>query len=76
VIEWLTGLAPAGVIEFVPKDDPTIQRMLALRKDVFDTYDRTSFVNALNSHARTVRSEVVSSTGRELFWYERHAPHQ
>ncbi len=75
VIEWLTGLAPAGVIEFVPKDDPTIQRMLALRKDVFDTYDRTSFVNALNSRARTVRSAVVSSTGRELFWYERPRSH-
>jgi ribosomal protein L11 methylase PrmA len=71
VVAWLIELAPAGVIEFVPKDDPTVQRMLALRKDIFDTYDRTAFVNALSARGRIVRNSVVSATGRELFWYER-----
>ncbi len=70
LIAWLTGLAPCGVIEFVEKDDPTIQRMLALRDDIFDGYSRESFTSLLSRHARIVRQETISSSGRVLFWYE------
>ena len=35
VVAWLCGLAPRGVIEFVRKDDPTVQQMLSLREDIF-----------------------------------------
>ena len=38
VVSWLTSLAPTGVIEFVEKSDPTIQRMLALREDILHGY--------------------------------------
>ena len=34
VVGWLTKWAPAGVIEFVEKSDPTVQKMLALREDI------------------------------------------
>jgi ribosomal protein L11 methylase PrmA len=72
LLPWLTGLAPAGVIEFVPKSDPTVQRMLALREDIFTEYDQETFRNCLAENARIVRDEVVSQHGRRLFWYDRH----
>jgi SAM-dependent methyltransferase len=72
LLPWLTGLAPAGVIEFVPKSDPTVQRMLALREDIFPEYDQETFRNCLAEQARIVRDEAVSHHGRRLFWYERH----
>jgi ribosomal protein L11 methylase PrmA len=72
LLPWLTGLAPAGVIEFVPKSDPTVQRMLALREDIFTEYDQETFRNCLAENARLVRDEVVSQHGRRLFWYDRH----
>jgi ribosomal protein L11 methylase PrmA len=72
LLPWLTGLAPAGVIEFVPKSDPTVQRMLALREDIFTEYDQETFRNCLARNARIVRDEVVSQHGRRLFWYDRH----
>ncbi len=69
LIAWLTSLAPRGVIEFVPKEDPTVQRMLALRDDVFPGYDVSSFATLLAERATIVRRDVVSAAGRELFWY-------
>lgn len=71
VLCWLTGLAPRGVIEFVPKADPMIGRMLALREDIFDAYDERAFAAALGREAPIVRSERVSEAGRTLYWYDR-----
>ena len=71
VVEWLTGLAPRGIIEFVHKSDPTVQRMLALREDIFAHYSEEAFVAALGRNARTVKVETVTAAGRRLFWYDR-----
>jgi len=71
VVRWLVGLAPRGVVEFVPKSDPTVQRMLALREDIFDRYGESEFRDVLSRHARVHREAAVSATGRQLFWYER-----
>jgi ribosomal protein L11 methylase PrmA len=71
VLAWLTSLAPCGVVEFVRKDDPTVQQMLGHREDVFDTYDEATFVSELRRHARIERAETVSASGRRLFVYDR-----
>jgi len=39
VVKWLVGLAPRGVIEFVPKSDPMVQQLFAFREDIFSDYD-------------------------------------
>ncbi len=70
-VAWLVGLAPRGVIEFVPKDDPTVARMLALREDIFQGYTEREFVDCLSRQARIVSSATVSQHGRRLFCYER-----
>ncbi len=71
VVGWLTKLAPVGIIEFVEKCDPTVQQMLALREDIFDDYGQEQFVSALGNCARIVKTETVSASGRQLFWYDR-----
>ncbi len=70
-VNWLVGLAPHGIIEFVPKSDPMVQTLLALREDVFADYSEETFTNTLQSNARIIRSETISATGRKLFWYDR-----
>lgn len=75
VVGWIVGLAPRGLIEFVRKDDPMVQRMLALRDDIFPDYTVENFAEALARQARIVRREEVSRSKREMFWFERpHAP--
>ena len=71
VIDWIIDMAPQGVIEFVPKSDPMVQRLLNLREDIFANYDEDSFRSIMATRARIIKSSVVSSGGRTLFWYER-----
>lgn len=70
-VRWLVGLAPSGVIEFVPKSDPMVQALLALREDIFADYSEDTFSAALQSVARITLSETISATGRKLFRYDR-----
>jgi ribosomal protein L11 methylase PrmA len=70
VAAWLTSLAPRGVVEFVPKADPTVQLMLSSREDVFDDYSEQAFTAALGGRARVRRAETISASGRRLFEYE------
>lgn len=71
VVEWITAMAPAGVIEFVPKADPTVVKMLALREDIFPNYTEEAFSAALAQHATITGKSQVTDTGRTLFSYAR-----
>ena len=73
VTKWMVSHAPRGLIEFVPKSDPTVQKMLSFREDVFPDYDQESFANCLRNQA-SIRDVIgVSSSGRKIFEYERNA---
>jgi len=71
VVDLLVATAPRGLVEFVPKDDPTSRRMLALKGDIFAGYTAEAFERHLAARARIVRSERVSATGRTLYVFER-----
>ena len=71
IVDWLVSLAPQGIIEFVQKSDPMVQELLRLREDIFDDYSEDSFTRALEEKAVIVRSETVSESGRQLFWFSR-----
>jgi ribosomal protein L11 methylase PrmA len=71
VVAWLIDLAPNGIIEFVPKSDPMVQRLLRLREDIFDDYGEEAFAKHLQAGAKIVQVAEVSASGRRLFWFER-----
>ncbi len=71
VLDWIIGLAPRGVIEFVPKRDPMVQILLRLREDIFPQYTEENFLECLAKHAKVVKTETISSSGRLLVWFER-----
>lgn len=71
VLDWLVDAAPAGVVEFVPKADPMVGRLLRLREDVFPGYVETAFVAALERRARIERAETITASGRRLFAFRR-----
>jgi len=72
VIQWLVNIAPHGIIEFVPKSDSTVQKMLSLREDIFRDYNPETFELHLKALSKIVKKQIVSESGRCLFWYERH----
>jgi ribosomal protein L11 methylase PrmA len=71
VLEWLVSLAPRGVVEFVPKEDPMSEQLTALKPDIAPEYRRETVAGILRKLARIEREEVVTGTGRILFAFVR-----
>ncbi|MEO8138316.1 MAG: class I SAM-dependent methyltransferase [Gemmatimonadota bacterium] len=71
VLDWLVALAPAGIVEFVPKQDPMAQQLLTWKPHVAPDYDCASVGALLRQRARIEREEVVTASGRVLFAFSR-----
>jgi ribosomal protein L11 methylase PrmA len=71
IAELFGGIARRLIIEFVPKEDSQVARMLSLREDVFPEYTEQAFVHAFGEVFTIVRSARVSETVRTLFYMER-----
>lgn len=72
VLDWLVSLAPAGVVEFVPKSDPMAQQLLTWKPSIAPDYDLETVRQMLGALARITREEVVTASGRTLFAYSRN----
>ncbi len=70
-VDWICSLAPTGIIEFPPKNDAMVQRLLANRPDIFPDYEEETFLAAVRKRARVVETHTVSKSGRMLLWYDR-----
>jgi ribosomal protein L11 methylase PrmA len=71
VLDWIIDLAPTGIIEFVPKRDPMVERLLSLRDDTFSDYTFEFFLTRVTRKAEIVKTAVISTSGRFLLWYQR-----
>lgn len=71
LLDWLLDLAPQGLVEFVPKSDPLLQRLLYLREDIFADYTEENFLAYIKQRADIVKSEIISDSGRSLVWYKK-----
>ena len=71
VINWITSLAPKGIIEFVPKNDVTIQSMMRLKGDIFQSYNLENFKKLLSNKTKITSEKIVSKSGRILFCFEK-----
>ena len=68
-IKWLTSFAPKGLIEFVPKDDPTVKIMLKLKGDIFPEYNEENFQNILSKHCIIKNITKITSSERKIYEY-------
>lgn len=73
IAEYLSRLARALVIEFVPKEDSQVQRMLASRKDIFDRYTQAGFEEAFSTHFTIEHASPVRGAVRTLYVMRRKA---
>jgi len=72
VVLWLVNLAPTGIIEFIPKEDPMVQDLVRLREDIFTNYSMQQFEKALSSVAKINNTEIITKSGRKLYCYTRN----
>jgi len=63
--EWL-------IVEFVPKSDSQVQRLLASREDIFPDYTVSGFETAFRRCFEVVRSVPVPDSERTLYLLHGH----
>jgi hypothetical protein len=71
VADFLSDVGRALVIEFVPKGDPQVERLLASREDVFPDYGRDGFERAFASRFTLHTAVQLPDCERILYVMER-----
>jgi hypothetical protein len=57
------------VIEFVPKEDSQVQRLLSTRIDIFPDYTEECFERAFSAHFELLCKKPIASTRRTLYLF-------
>ena len=70
-VRWVCGLAPKGLIEFVPKSDPMVKGLLRDREDIFVDYDQANLERILQDINKRVVIHAVQSSSRVIYAWER-----
>lgn len=70
VAEFLSRLGRWLIIEFVPKQDPQVRRLLANRQDIFEGYHREGFEEAFGTHYRLRDSRPLPESERWMYLME------
>ena len=58
------------IIEFVPKEDSQVKRLLSTREDIFTQYNLLDFESVTSKYFKIVRSERIRDSERTLFLLE------
>jgi len=67
IAELLSSLGRRLIIEFVPKTDEMVQRLLATREDIFADYTRAVFEKDFERHFEIERVEEIAGSERVLY---------
>ena len=71
IADFLSHLSPWLVIEFVPKEDPKVQHLLASREDIFSEYTQPLFETAFRAHYKIETVEPIHNSLRSLYLMSR-----
>jgi SAM-dependent methyltransferase len=71
VAEFFHRLAPSLIVEFVPKGDPQVQRLLATREDIFPDYTPAGFERSFAARWNISRTERIAGSERVLYLMRR-----
>jgi hypothetical protein len=67
IADFFAGLCEHLIIEFVPKQDSQVQRLLSSRVDIFDQYDRVCFENIFTQYFTILRRDEIPESVRTLY---------
>ena len=71
VAEYFSKLGENLIIEFVPKGDSKVDKLLATRKDIFPNYTEEGFELAFSKYFELKRKSPVEGSKRSLYLYQR-----
>lgn len=72
---FLSQICRVLIIEFVPKDDSQVQRLLRFREDVFSDYTQDCFETAFRGHFAILKRAPIVDTRRTLYLMRKRDAH-
>jgi hypothetical protein len=69
--DFFAGLCRWLIIEWVPKSDSQVQKLLRTRKDIFDLYTRDGFESAFGTRFHIREAVDVNQSERRMYLLER-----
>jgi hypothetical protein len=70
IAEFFASICKRLIIEFVPKNDSQVQRLLRTRKDIFPLYDEVNFESEFGVFFRIEKKIQISGSNRTLYLME------
>ena len=67
ICEFLSAICSTLIIEFIPKDDSQVQRLLSTREDIFNNYSQESFESEFSNKFKILKSENIPDSKRVLY---------
>lgn len=67
IAEFFAKAGRTLIIEFVPKSDSQVQRLLSTREDIFPDYTQQCFETSFQKHFRIERTVNIEGTQRTLY---------
>lgn len=74
VAEYFARLAQTLIIEFVPKSDPQVRRLLSSRADIFPDYTSDQFETSFARQFQITARRPLADTERVLYLMRRKSP--
>ena len=71
VAEFLASAGHWAIVEFVPKSDSQVKRLLATRKDIFDSYTEEGFEKAFSILFKMEKKVSIPDSDRILYLFSR-----
>lgn len=59
------------VLEFVPKEDSQVQKLLSTRKDIFPEYSESNLKKTFAEHYKLIKEAKIQGTKRTLYLFKR-----
>lgn len=73
VAEFMAQAGKRLIIEFVPKEDSQVQRLLSTREDIFNAYNQKEFESAFEKQFELVSRHPIDGTSRTIFLMQRRS---
>ncbi len=71
IAKFFSAICDCLIIEFVPKDDSQVKKLLAVRDDIFHDYNERAFEKEFGAYFKILRSEKIGDSKRSLYYMER-----
>ena len=67
IAHFFSNICQSLIIEFIPKSDVMVQKLLASREDIFPDYTQILFENCFRKFFNIIKTEKISNSGRILY---------